>query len=173
MKDRADFQAALADHTRAIETFLSAARRVPEADWPRPVAPDKWSPGQIAEHLSLSLEAVARELSGGSGMQYRVSWWKRFLARHRYLPGILRSKRIPSGARAPRETRPSAAAAPQTEALARLYAANASIEQIAAADPRAALRRLRHPYFGRLSAPDLFAVIAVHADHHRGQLPVS
>jgi hypothetical protein len=173
MKDQTAFHAALDDHTRAIETFLSAARRVPEADWPRPVAPDKWSPGQIAEHLALSLEAVARELSGGRGMRYRMPWWKRFVAKRRYLPGILRSKRFPSGARAPRETRPSAAAAPQTEALARLRAANAAIERIAAADPRTAGRRLRHPYFGRLSAADLFAVIALHADHHRGQLPVS
>ncbi|MGH9399362.1 MAG: DinB family protein [Thermoanaerobaculia bacterium] len=173
MKDRAAFQAALTDHTRAIEAFLSAARRVPEAGWPRPVAEDKWSPGQIAEHLCLSLEAVAGELSGNSGMRYRLSWWKRFLARRRYLPGILRTRRFPSGARAPRETRPSAAAAPRAEALARLAAASAAIERIAAENPRAARRRLRHPYFGALSAADFFAVIALHADHHRGQLPVS
>lgn len=173
MRSRAAFQTALADHRSSIEAFLSAAEAVPEAQWMRPVAEGKWSPGQIAEHLSLSLEAVAREVRGESSMRYRLPWWKRFWVKHRYLPGILETKRFPSGARAPRETRPAEAAAPRGEALGRLRAANAGIERIYAENPRAAGRRLRHPYFGALAAPDFFGVIALHALHHRSQLPPS
>ena len=173
MRSRAAFQAALALHRSSIETFLAAAEAVPEARWMLPVAEGKWSPGQIAEHLSLSLEAVAREVRGESSMRYRLSWWKRLWARHRYLPGILKKKRFPSGARAPRETRPAEETAPRGEALARLRAANAGIERVYAETPRAARRRLRHPYFGALTAPDFFGVIALHALHHRSQLPSS
>jgi hypothetical protein len=171
MRSRAAFQAALVEHGSSIEAFLSAAEAVPEAQWIFPVAEGKWSPGQITEHLSLSLEAVAREVRGESSMRYRLSWWKRLWARHRYLPGILETRRFPSGARAPRETRPAETAALRGEALARLRAASAGIERIYAENPRAAGRRLRHPYFGALTAPDFFGVIALHARHHAGQLP--
>jgi hypothetical protein len=171
MKSRAALQRALSEHRSSIETFLAAAEAVPEAQWMRPVGPGKWSPGQIAEHLSLSLEAVAREIRGESAMHYRLSWWKRFWVKRRYLPGILEKKRFPAGGRAPRETRPAESAAPRAEALARLRAANAGIERSYAENPRAAGRRLRHPYFGALPAPDFFGVIALHALHHRSQLP--
>jgi hypothetical protein len=171
MRGRAAFEAALAEHSASIAAFLSAAESVPEAQWMVPAAPGKWSPGQITEHLSLSLEAVAREVRGESAMAYRLSWWKRLVARRRYLPGILELKRFPSGARAPRETRPAGTPAPRGEALARLRAASAGIERVYAENPQAAARRLRHPYFGPLPAPDFFGVISLHARHHAGQLP--
>jgi hypothetical protein len=173
MRSREAFQAALSEHRSSIEAFLAAAEAVPEAQWMRAVAPGKWSPGQITEHLSLSLEAVAREIRGEPSMQYRLSWWKRAWARHRYLPGMLEKKRFPSGARAPREARPAETTVPRGEALARLRAANTGIERVYAENPQASARRLRHPYFGALTAPDFFGVISLHALHHRSQLPLS
>lgn len=173
MRNRAAFQAALSEHRSSIEAFLAAAEAVPEGQWTRPVAPGKWSPGQITEHLSLSLEAVAREVRGESPMRYRLPWWKRFVARRRYLPDMLEKKRFPSGARAPRETRPAEAAAPRSESIARLRAAREGIERLYAENPGAAGKRLRHPYFGVLTASDFFGVIALHALHHRSQLPLS
>lgn len=172
MTSRAVFEAALVLHRSSIESFLSAAEAVPEAQWMRPVAAGKWSPGQITEHLSLSLEAVVREIRGESSMRYRLPWWKRLVARHRYLPGMLEKKRFPSGARAPRETRPAEATAPHGVALARLREAIAGIDRVYAENPQAAGRRLRHPYFGALRAPDFFGVISLHALHHRSQLPL-
>ncbi len=171
MRSRAALEEALSEHRSSVEIFLAVAEAVPESEWARPVAPGKWSPGQISEHLALSLEAVAREIRGEAPMRSRLSWWKRFWARRRYLPGMLEKKRFPSGARAPRETRPADSAAPRGEALARLRAANDGIERIYAGDPGAAGRRLRHPYFGALRAPDFFGVISLHARHHAGQLP--
>lgn len=172
MASRAVFEAVLAEHRSSVESFLSAAEAVPEAQWMRPVAEGKWSPGQITEHLSLSLEAVAREVRGEYAMPFRLSWWKRLWVRQRYLPDILERKRFPSGARAPRDLRPAGVAAPRGEALARLRAADAAIARVYAENPRAAGRRLRHPYFGALTTPDFFSVISLHALHHRSQLPL-
>jgi len=173
MKSRAPLETALLEHRSSIEAFLAAAEAVPEAQWARPVGPGKWSPGQISEHLSLTLEAVAREVRGGPPIPFRLAWWQRFWIKQRYLPGILERKQFPSGARAPREIRPAAVAAPRGEALARLGTANTGIARAYAENPQAAGRRLRHPYFGALTAPDFFAVNALHVLHHRSQLPLS
>ena len=162
--------AALDEHRRAIDQFLASAGAIAEADWKRPVAQGKWSPGQIAEHLSLSLEAVLRELSGGPPMRIVLPWWKRWLARRRYLRRMLREGSFPSGVKAPREIRPAASPAPRGEALERLRLAAAGIESFYAAHEKAVSRRLCHPYFGAIPARDLFGVLTLHAVHHRRQL---
>ena len=160
----------LSAHRSAIEEFLAAARGIPEADWARQPAEGKWSPGQIAEHLSLSLEAVLRELSGGPPMRVVLPWWKRFLARRRYLRPMLSEGSFPPGVKAPREIRPAASPAPHAEALERLRSAAAGIDSFYAGHGEAASRRLCHPYFGAIRASHLFGVLTLHADHHRRQL---
>ena len=161
----------LSEHRSAVEEYLAAAGGVPEEVWTMERAQARWSPAQITEHLSISLEAVSRELSGGRPLQVVLPAWKSWWLRRRYLPPMLRSGRFPDGVKAPREIRPTGPSAPRAEALARLRAAAASIDRAYATDPKAARRRLHHPYFGALRPADLFGVLTLHARHHRRQLP--
>lgn len=163
--------AALSAHRAAVEEFLAAAGMVPEAEWARERSERKWSPGQITEHLSLSLEAVIRELSGGSPVRIVLPMWKRWLVRRRYLRPMLREGVFPSGVKAPWEIRPAGSPAPRARALERLRRAAADIDGFYAAHGGAAPRRLSHPYFGAIPASDLFGVLTLHALHHRRQLP--
>jgi len=160
----------LADHRSAADSFLQAGRAVPEPAWTRPVAPGKWSPAQVAEHVRLSFEVLTRELVEGTGMRVVVPPWKGFLLRRVYLRRILRTGRFPRNIRAPREARPVAPPAPQSEALRLVEAAAADFEAACAgvADPRS--RRLTHPYFGRLPLPLACRFLARHTRHHQDQL---
>jgi hypothetical protein len=161
----------LAEHRAALDAFRMTADRVGDEAWARPSAEGKWSPGQIAEHLALSLEAVRQDLEGRSRMRFVLPAWKRLLARRLYLPRLLATGRFPAGARAPREIRPSPSAMRREEALERLRRGADEIEALCARDPRAASRKLAHPYFGALAAPTLLRLLAWHTLHHRAQLP--
>jgi len=164
-------EAALARHRDAVAAFLaSAAASQPDA-WTRPSAEGKWSPAQIAEHLSLAVEAVKRELNQGPSMRILLPAWKRFLLRRTVLPGLLSTGHFPPGVRAPREIRPTLPIATREEALRRLEGAASELETSCRQDPRGETLRLSHPYFGTLRASDLIRILAWHALHHRAQLP--
>ena len=160
----------LAEHRRAIESFLEAGRAVPEPEWSRPLAPGKWSPAEIAEHIRLSFEVVRRELLEGTGMRVVVPPWKGFLLRRVFLGRIVRTGRFPPGIRAPREARPVAPSETRSEALRLVEAAAADFEAACAGvdDPRS--RRLTHPYFGAIPLPLACRFLARHTRHHQNQL---
>lgn len=164
-------EGALAEHRAAVEDFVAAAMAIAPADWQRPVAEKKWSPGQITEHLCLALEKVRQELEHGAHMKFALPAWRRLLLRRLLLPRLLRTGRFPRGVRAPREIRPSPSAASLEDSLRRLQKAAAEVEAACARDSRAASRRLGHPYFGALPLPKFFRLLAQHTLHHRGQLP--
>jgi hypothetical protein len=166
MASLAALEAALTLHRSSIESFLSSAEAVPEALWRVPVAPGKWSPGQITEHLSLSLEAVAREVRGILDA-VPLPWWERLVARRRYLPGMLEEKRF-LRARAPRGLGPQTASA-SGEALARC----ARQAPGRAGLPRPAGSRSACATTSARFGAGFFAVNALHVLHHRSQLPLS
>ena len=167
----ADLEAGLAAHRGAVEEFASRAARVGPDAWARPPAPEKWSPAELTEHLRLALAAVAQELAGGAGMRPVLPGWTRLLLRWSVLPRILGGGWFPKGARAPRETRPTAPDGDPTQALRRLAAELERYESICRACPPRA--RLTHPYFGRLPLARANRLLAAHARHHAGQLPPS
>jgi hypothetical protein len=161
--------AALLENRRAHEAYVHGASGIPPDAWDRPSSPGKWSAGEITEHLRLALEAVDRELAGERPMNRRLPGWKQFLLRNLVLPRILRTRRFPTGARAPRETRPSGPAVPPAEALRRLTEALDRFETACA--ERGPRCHLTHPYFGRLDLPRFHRLLALHTLHHRAQLP--
>jgi len=162
---------ALARHRDAVAAFLSSAAATEPDAWSRPASEGKWSPAQIAEHLSLAVEAVKRELDRGPSMRIVLPAWKRFLLRRTVLPGLLATGRFPAGVRAPREIRPAVSTATREETLRRLEIAASELEASCRQDPRGGTLRLSHPYFGALPASDLIRILAWHALHHRAQLP--
>jgi uncharacterized damage-inducible protein DinB len=159
------------EHRREIESFLAALETLDDELWAREPAPGKWSPGQITEHLVLSYAAMRRELAGGVGLRLRSTFWRRFLIRWRFLPMVLKQGRLPRGAPAVREIRPDAEPRPRSVAAPDLREqAKRFEEELTQARDRGE-GRLTHPFFGRLSPPEALRFVAVHAAHHRGQLP--
>ncbi|HEV7365852.1 MAG TPA: DinB family protein [Gemmatimonadales bacterium] len=160
----------MADHASAVSELVGAARRFSDGAWTRALAPGKWSPAEVTSHVIEAYEVLRRELSGGPGMQLRGSRLQRWVLRRTMLPAILRGRPFPTGARAPRETRPRELHADPTAALAALeVTADAFTRELMA---RSADRRLRlsHAYFGPMSARQSLQLAAVHTRHHARQL---
>ncbi|MEP7384772.1 MAG: DinB family protein [Gemmatimonadota bacterium] len=170
MSDPSERESARAEHQRALQQFISAARAVPDAAWERSRPDTKWSPAQVAEHLRLSYAIVAQQLAGGTGLRVRTPWWLRAVLRWRVLPRILKGGALPDGARAPREIRPGSGPFDREQTLSALTV-SASVAEAAMLrewdDPAA---RLTHHVFGALRAPVAMRLAAVHTAHHARQL---
>jgi DinB family protein len=156
------------EHTRAVEEFAALARAVTPDRWSTEPAPQKWSPAQVTEHVVLAYEAVLAELAGGSPMRFRTKRWQRVILRLRVLPRILKTGRLPTGVRAPREIRPGPPSASPAELLERLrdLARRADAELTS----RRTSARLTHPYLGPLRADQALRFCAIHTNHHARQL---
>jgi hypothetical protein len=168
---RLSFEDALADHREAIDAVVRAVREVDPRVWTESRASGKWAPADVAEHLALSYGPPLSELDGGPGFALRVKGWKLWVVRRKYLPAILERGVLPSGASSPREARPVSRSATPDEAGDRL-SENASRFERRLTEARARGEvRLTHAYFGSLTGPEILRILAVHARHHRVQLP--
>jgi len=161
-----NLQAVLGTHHQAVEAFVSTARSVPAAQWSRPRAPGKWSPGQVAEHVALSYE-VNRGVLHGDPPPMSAPRWLRPLIRKLLLGPVLRRGRFIPGSKSPRVFRPSPAPAPPDQLLGRLSAAMEGFEADTAALETSAID---HPFFGHLPLTDFVRLQEIHTQHHRGQL---
>ena len=170
MSGSSSWNQAVRAHAEALERFVETASAIPASRWSEPLAPGKWSPAEVTEHLVLAYETVGRELSGGAGMRLVLPAWKRLVARLFYLPGIINGRGFPKGARAPRETRPTAVRGNQTEVLAALRSIASSVERQMGDGKDNANRRLTHAYFGHMTFDQGIRMQARHLDHHRAQL---
>jgi hypothetical protein len=150
--------------------LIADIERLEDAAWLRPPASEKWCPGQIAEHLLLTYDALLSELGGGQGMRLRKSWWLRLWIRLRYLPMVLQEGRLPSGAPAVREVRPGSEPPERRAAVEALLERSERFERELTRAYEAGGRRLSHPFFGRLTPPQAFKLVAVHLEHHRKQI---
>lgn len=156
-------EALVREHEAAVARYAAAARAV--AAWDR--GPEgKWSPAEITEHLCLAYEAGLREVREGVGMAPRVRGWRLLVVRWLYLRPLLRRNLFPSGARAPRETRPSALPESRDAAIERLTALAVESQRVLLGGSAS----LRHPYFGRITGAEAMHIQTRHLDHHRAQV---
>ncbi len=158
-------------HRTAAADIAAAAERIPDDQWPRARAAEKWSPAEVLEHLNLTYEVLLRELAGGEGMKIRTKWWQRHFLRFTVMPKILRGGSFPARAPAPRELRPAVANPDRAAAIAAFRQRADQFTQAAeAAHRNGAPRTLTHAYFGRASIADAVLFCARHLQHHRAQL---
>jgi hypothetical protein len=169
-RGRLTLERAAADHRAAIAAAVADFERVGGADWERPVRPGKWSPAEIAQHLTVSYSPAMSELAGGAGYRRRLSPLMTRMARWIALGGILSGRRFPSGGKSPPEARPVGPFPPPAEAAARLRSAAEAFEKTISEAHRSGGGRITNAYFGALSAPEALKVVAMHAEHHRKQL---
>ena len=164
-----DWQELAEDHRASVEEFAAAARAVPQSSWDTRPAPDKWSPGQIAEHLRLTYEVLLREAHGGKGIRIRLPWWRRTLLRATVMRRLLRRGEFPQGAPAVKEIRPGEgpfgreATLTDFERLASEFAAELTAHRE---------KRFTHAFFGRMASPAGLRFLAIHNRHHKAQLPL-
>ncbi len=161
-----DLQRALHTHHVAAEAFLAAAATVPTAEWSRPRRPGKWSPAQVAEHVTLAYEANRGVLHGRAPAASAPRLLRPLIRRFGLGPVLRRGRFIP-GSKSPKAFQPSASPPPPDVLLVRLRAAMEAFEADATALGTTALD---HPFFGRLSLLDFVRLQEIHTEHHRGQL---
>lgn len=170
MKLPGDWDVLAADHSAAIQQFVLTVQQLAPDSWSRPLAPGKWTPAEVTSHLAESYRILRTELAGGQGMALRLPRLHRWLLRHTILPRILERGLFPTGARAPRETRPREVMEDASAALTILTEeANAFVQDLTT---RASSGRvhLTHAYFGAMSARQSLQLVAVHTRHHARQL---
>ena len=160
----------LADHSKAVEEYVTAAERLSGEAWMRPLAAGKWTPAEVTSHVTEAYRVLRSELAGTSGMRLLGSRFQRLILRYTALPGLLRGRPFPAGVRAPRETRPREVVDDRKVALSTL--ADLTETFIQELTNQAALKdvRLTHAYFGPLSAHQGLQLLTVHTRHHARQL---
>lgn len=158
------------EHRLAVREFVESARALDPETWQRSLN-GKWSPAQIAEHLSLTYAALLQEMAGGSAVRVRTPAWQRLLLRWTILPGLLKHGRIPRGARAVREVRPGDGPFEQREVLDRLPVRCEQFLEALGDPPHSRSARVTHPFFGKLNSDTAVRFCTVHIIHHQRQLP--
>lgn len=159
-------ETALTDNHQAVEDFLATARGLDTTQWGTPRGEGLWSPGQVVQHVTIvyeySRDVVRGTPSGGSLPRFLRPLLRRFA-----VDPALKAGQFTRKGRAPGFLRPSAAASPQPEAIARLERALKDFEDAMRASQGA---DVRHPFFGRMPAPEYLRFQAIHTRHHRRQL---
>lgn len=166
--DRA-WQRALTQHQEAIDAFVAAMARVPEAQWHEEPAAGKWSPATLTLHVTDAYEMGLRALAGGSSMRLRIPRWQAWFYRTVLLPRLMRRGEFPR-VRAPKEILPDLEEArrrPRTEAMERLRSkASQAGEAFRAAETTPGTTRITHAYFGELPHHLALRFLTTHTQHH-------
>jgi len=160
--------AVLEDNVAAAAEVLEAASRAGDA-WNTPRTPGGWSPAQVVEHVSLTLEQGTAVVSGRQSKFPNFPALLRPLVRGLYYNRVLKQERFPRS-RTTAALEPSQAGAALAEADARLQAAVRNFNQ-ACRDRLANGRPLQHPVFGTVSVESYARFQVLHIRHHRTQLP--
>jgi hypothetical protein len=162
----------LDDHRAAADEFFHRAAQVTSARWDTPRADGKWTPAQEVKHVILAYEAFTNELRGAGSMRLLGTPLKRMFWRAIGLTSVLVLRKLPRGARAPREIRPPEGPHDQQELLTELREATEKFEQVfRAACERDGRKTVSHPYFGALDLVDSLKMVTVHTRHHAAVLP--
>ena len=153
--------------------YLRAASGVEEDRWRVPVQPGKWTPAQITEHLLRTYRTVLDQARGGPGIRTRVGPVLRLILRVVLLPWIFRTRRLPAGAKAPSEIRPSDSDTAREDALRQLQTLSDDFEAEILARRHEKDLRLTHHVFGAIEPLRGIDFVAIHTEHHGRQLPRS
>jgi hypothetical protein len=165
----ADLETALADNRAAVAEFVAAARTIDGQKWATPRAPGAWTPAQIAEHLAITYEYGRKMIQGTAGRG--APFFLRPLIRKVALDNPVKTGRFARKAKTPKPFRPTDAPGPQPQVLERLNAAVSGLESDLRARTPQDRETILSPYFGKVKSADYIMLQAIHARHHRAQLP--
>jgi len=165
---------ACAEHDEAVAACVGAIGQVPGSAWQTRHAAGKWSPAEEALHVVLAYEFGVDAATRGASMRLLVPPFAAWLSGHLLLPLLLRARRFPRGAAAPREVQPSIAAAQvlsSSDVAHRLtVVAEVAARALREADARRPSARIVHAYFGALSPHRTLRLLSAHTRHHAASL---
>ena len=161
----------LARNRRAVGELANIAVRLPSHRWSMAPAPGKWTPAQHVIHVALAYWAMTSDVRDGRPADLIGSASQRMVWRIFGLSQVIWLGRIPPGARAPRELRPTDEPRERGTVLDELRAQLEEFDAVV----RHAWRtkpghRAAHPYFGALSLRQAIRVCEVHTRHHAALL---
>jgi hypothetical protein len=131
-----------------------------------PAAPGKWSPAQVVEHIALSLEAAAVDLSGKPSGLPSLPAPLRFLARKLLFERVLRNGSFP---KARTNKAMNLASGPETASLAAARLDTAWRTFATACDAHGGAPATSR-VFGTIPLSDYARFQALHTAHHAKQL---
>jgi hypothetical protein len=164
------WESVLASHAAAADAYCRAARSIDAAAWRTPVAPGKWSPAEITEHLNQIYDVVLDQLRGGPGLQIRTGSFVRWMLRRLALRRIMRRREIPVRVSAPAEATPLHVTDSQAEAVARMRTLAGELEREVTARRAEPGAHLTHHLFGSFDLLPAVDFVAIHIEHHCRQI---
>ena len=171
MKNQAkEWDEAIERHDAAAAAFCNTASVISPDSWFLPMAEGKWSPAQVAEHLSQTYQVVIRELRGEKGIRIRSPWLLRQILRQTVLRSIYRKRKLPKGARAPSEIAPKVVDETKQQAMEKLGRLAREFEVAARTAETLPGRKLTHHIFGEIDVLPGIDFIAIHIEHHHRQI---
>ena len=162
-------ETALADNRTAVTEFAATARSLDPVQWNTPRADGAWTPGQVVQHVAIVYE-YSRDIVIGTPSGRSLPRFLRPLLRRLVVDPTLKAGRFTRKGRAPGMFKPSPAAPPAAEAIARLEAAVAGFEAAIRSGHPEGRHNVTHPFFGRIATQDYVRFQAIHTRHHRAQL---
>ena len=164
-----ELETAIADNRAAVNEFIATARGIDARTWTTPRAEGQWSPGQIVEHVAIVYEYSRAVVMGSAGKG--LPRLLRPLLRMFVVDRTLKAGRFTRKGKAPSIFQPSATPAPEADLIARLNTAVTGFEAAIRSGHPAGRHTLTHPFFGTMPTIDYVRLQAIHARHHRAQLP--
>jgi hypothetical protein len=157
----------LAELREAVDA-LSAAAAAASERWSQSPGPERWSPGQIVEHVAMTLDESAKVAAGKPSRFPELPPFVRPFVRWLFLNPALRKSAIPRGVTTP-AFNPAQGLATMLEGRVRLSRALLEFDQAvrlsAARGPV-----VRSTVFGTVSASRFVRFQALHTRHHIAQL---
>lgn len=165
-----DIEQVIADNRKATDRFLATARSVPKEKWEQPVAPGKWSPAQIVDHIAVTSEVALKAINGDPSMG-SIPKFLRFIPRKLGFDPTIKKGRFPEKQRGPAIFAPSTHHPAYEASVAKLERAMVALEAHVRNLMAANHRSFEHTFFGRVSIPDYIRFGTLHTEHHERQLP--
>lgn len=160
---------AIAANREAAKRFLSTARSVAREKWATPVAPGKWSPAQIVDHVATSTEVALKTIKGDKSMGSFPRFF-RAIPRAMVFNSTLKKGAFPAKMRGPAIFAPSREHASLEASAARLERAMSDLEVHVRDMAKAGKHAFEHGFFGSLKVADYVRFNGLHTDHHEQQL---
>jgi hypothetical protein len=152
----------------AAKRFLATARGVAKEKWAQPVAPGKWSPAQIADHVAVTMEVSLKAIKGDTSMG-SIPRFVRFIPRVFGFNATIKKGKFPEKQRGPAIFAPSSGHPTYEASSERLERALVALETHARQLAAANTHSFEHSFFGRVGVADYIRFGALHLVHHEKQ----
>jgi hypothetical protein len=163
---------AIAANREAARRFLATARTVAKEKWAEPIAPGKWSPAQIVEHVAISTEIALKAIKGDKTIGSFPRFFRAVPRAMVFNPTIKKGV-FPKGTRGPAIFRPSKEHIGFDTSAARFERAVTNLEAHVRDLAKAGTHAFDHSFFGRLKIADYVRFNGLHTIHHETQLPAA